>query len=98
MYERTTAGDYVYPVWADVLGWMITLSCVLWIPGLAVYHMTKTRDWKKLLRPTADWGSAAYRKSLGYTADGKLSESSEHIFSLLPCACCFRCTEVKDEQ
>lgn len=37
-YDRT----YVYPVWANVFGWMLTLSSILWIPGTAIYVLARS--------------------------------------------------------
>ncbi|XP_071446953.1 sodium-dependent dopamine transporter [Hetaerina americana] len=41
-YEPLTFGDYVYPVWANVLGWMIAGSSVMMIPGMAIYKIITT--------------------------------------------------------
>jgi len=55
-YSRTTMGSYTFPIWAEIVGWSITLSCMLWIPGVALYRVCITRNWRKLIQPTADWG------------------------------------------
>ena len=31
-YEKT----YVYPVWADVIGWLMVISAILFVPVLAI--------------------------------------------------------------
>lgn len=31
-YSPSYYGDYAYPVWADVLGWSISFSCILAVP------------------------------------------------------------------
>lgn len=36
MYEPLTYDQYEYPVWANVVGWMIALSSILCMPGLAI--------------------------------------------------------------
>ncbi|KAG8230248.1 hypothetical protein J437_LFUL009786 [Ladona fulva] len=41
-YEPLTYGDYVYPVWANVLGWLIAGSSVMMIPGVAIYKIIVT--------------------------------------------------------
>lgn len=38
-YEPSTYEDYSFPVWADVLGWMMTMSSVVAIPVVAVYQI-----------------------------------------------------------
>lgn len=34
-YDRNN----VYPVWANVLGWFLALSSMLWLPGTAIYKL-----------------------------------------------------------
>ncbi len=29
--------DYYYPMWADIIGWMILLSSFIWIPIMAIW-------------------------------------------------------------
>ena len=41
-FRRTQYGDYVFPCWADGLGWMLTLTSVLCIPAVAVYKLCTT--------------------------------------------------------
>ena len=41
-YEPLTYEDYVYPVWANVIGWLIALSSVAMIPGVAIYKIIIT--------------------------------------------------------
>ncbi|XP_013399591.1 sodium- and chloride-dependent glycine transporter 1 [Lingula anatina] len=62
--------DYVFPVWADVLGWMVSLTSPLMIPIVATVmiitarrdqryqHMTLWQIIKMLTRPTEAWGPA----------------------------------------
>lgn len=38
-YEPLTYEDYVYPGWANVLGWAIAGSSVLMIPAVAIYQI-----------------------------------------------------------
>ncbi|XP_035709046.1 sodium-dependent dopamine transporter [Folsomia candida] len=35
--------EYVYPQWANVLGWGITCSSIAWIPGMALYKLAVTK-------------------------------------------------------
>lgn len=39
-YQRLTYGsDYSYPLWADAIGILISLSSMIWIPLYAVYYV-----------------------------------------------------------
>ncbi|XP_058966080.2 sodium- and chloride-dependent GABA transporter 1-like [Pocillopora verrucosa] len=35
-------GDYKYPPWAEFIGWLIALSSMLFIPGVAIYNLYMT--------------------------------------------------------
>ncbi|KAL7035960.1 hypothetical protein ACKWTF_008639 [Chironomus riparius] len=48
--------DYVFPVWADTLGWMFGLSTLLPFVLFGAYTLVTTKDRKSLLQPTEDWG------------------------------------------
>lgn len=41
-YEPLTYEGYVYPVWANVLGWLIACSSIVMIPGMAFYKIMST--------------------------------------------------------
>lgn len=41
-YEPLTYEDYVYPPWANALGWTIAGSSVAMIPGMAIYKLIVT--------------------------------------------------------
>ena len=36
-----TKGDYVYPEWADAIGWIIAMVGILAVPVAAVYEIGK---------------------------------------------------------
>ena len=40
-YQRLKYEDYVYPGWAEAIGWMIALGSMLWIPGVALVKVIK---------------------------------------------------------
>ncbi|EFN61826.1 Sodium- and chloride-dependent glycine transporter 2 [Camponotus floridanus] len=42
-YEPVTYGSYIYPKWADVLGWVISMLPVLVIVGLAIGQLKEQR-------------------------------------------------------
>jgi len=57
-YERLEQGDYQFPIWSEYIGWMITLSCILWIPGMAVYIWhTSEKSFSELLLPAPGFDS-----------------------------------------
>ncbi|XP_045129508.1 sodium- and chloride-dependent glycine transporter 1-like [Portunus trituberculatus] len=65
-YSPTEYGPYKFPVWADVLGWLISFSCVLVVPIRACWLMAGKSGplWarvQQLCRPDADWGPARRR-------------------------------------
>jgi len=41
-YEPLSYEDYVYPVWANILGWLIACSSIIMIPGMAIYKISST--------------------------------------------------------
>ena len=36
-YSPARYGDYLFPAWADAMGWLMSLASVVWIPIVAVY-------------------------------------------------------------
>ncbi|XP_071539610.1 sodium- and chloride-dependent glycine transporter 2-like isoform X5 [Panulirus ornatus] len=60
-YSPSTYGTYQFPVWADVLGWLISFSCISVVPLRAVWLMAGKSGplWarvQQLCRPDAEWG------------------------------------------
>lgn len=43
-YERSTYGDYVFPVWADALGWILACLVIVPIVITALYRLYKEDD------------------------------------------------------
>jgi len=49
-YTPITMGDYQYPPWGEALGFMISLSSMLWVPGYAIYFLLTTKGtWSQVL-------------------------------------------------
>jgi len=49
-YTPITMGDYEYPPWGEALGFMISLSSMLWVPGYAIYFFLSTPgSWREVL-------------------------------------------------
>jgi solute carrier family 6 GABA transporter-like protein 1 len=43
--------DYEYPAWGEALGFLISLSSMIWVPGYAIYFMLTTPGtWREVLR------------------------------------------------
>jgi len=50
-YTPITMANYTYPVYGEALGFMISLSSVLWVPGYAIYFcVTNKGTWSQVLR------------------------------------------------
>jgi solute carrier family 6 amino acid transporter-like protein 5/7/9/14 len=47
---------YVFPFWADLIGWMFGLSTLLPLVIFAIYLLIVTKDRKTLFEPTENWG------------------------------------------
>lgn len=55
-WEGISVGDYIFPPWAEFLGWVVALSSILWVPGFAIYEYIKaegsfTERLRKILTP-----------------------------------------------
>lgn len=43
-YKSLTYGKtYIYPQWAEYIGFVISLSSMLWVPGYAIYYLLATK-------------------------------------------------------
>uniref|UniRef100_H2UF88 Transporter n=1 Tax=Takifugu rubripes TaxID=31033 RepID=H2UF88_TAKRU len=42
-YSPAHYGSYTYPVWADCVGWFISLASIVWIPLGAIHEMYKNK-------------------------------------------------------
>ncbi|CAH8622158.1 unnamed protein product [Dicrocoelium dendriticum] len=55
-YRSLQLGDYTYPLWANIIGWMLSGISMLAIPAVAVYQLCKTpgairERFRKLIQP-----------------------------------------------
>ncbi|CAD5117142.1 DgyrCDS5948 [Dimorphilus gyrociliatus] len=62
-FKRSRYDNYEFPVWAEVIGWMISFTSVASIPAAAIFLLsTKDKDKtflqrvRNLTKPTDDWG------------------------------------------
>ena len=50
-YTPITMDKYEYPPWGEALGFLISLSSMIWVPGYFVYYMLTTPGtWREVLR------------------------------------------------
>ena len=65
MYEPLTYDDYVYPTWANVVGWCLALSSMLCMPVGAVYGLLRAEGTFAEVRVPTTTGTV--RPPLTYT-------------------------------
>ena len=41
-WEPVKYGNVEYPMWAHVIGFLMSASSMMWIPGYAIYYLYKT--------------------------------------------------------
>ncbi|KAK2153810.1 hypothetical protein LSH36_285g03067 [Paralvinella palmiformis] len=69
-------GNYVYPWWVQLIGWIIASLSIIPIPVMAVYKIITTKGsvyqiFSTLLRPEQDWGPSSEE----YRVDYKVSHN-----------------------
>ncbi|XP_043282022.1 sodium-dependent dopamine transporter isoform X2 [Venturia canescens] len=79
-YQPLTYEDYVYPFWANVLGWMIASSSIAMIPGIAIYKIIVTpgnffQRMKILTTPWRDTVQGTTRTNISSVANGAVRKS-----------------------
>ncbi|KAJ1521895.1 hypothetical protein ONE63_002232 [Megalurothrips usitatus] len=88
-YEPLTYDDYVYPAWANVLGWVIAGSSVAMIPGVAAFKLATTPGtlWQRLCYLTTPWRDqqSAVNGGLSLAHDGAGSSPEEVRLRLMTC-------------
>lgn len=84
-YKPATYGHYVYPLWADAVGWIVGLLPVFVIFAVAFQQICKAPDSmglreriKYLVRPTAEWGPAG-RPCINLHAERYESENYDAV-------------------
>ncbi|CAG9815445.1 unnamed protein product [Phaedon cochleariae] len=82
-YEPLTYESYVYPAWANVLGWAIAGSSVIMIPIVAVYKIAVTPGSfsKRLKIVTTPWRDT---QVIGVQLNGLVESDSKEVRVALP--------------
>ncbi|CAD5111493.1 DgyrCDS801 [Dimorphilus gyrociliatus] len=73
-YSGAKFGSYIYPNWANGVGWCLTAIVVVLVPAYAIYFLVRLDERNLLeklkvsIRPTKDWGPRLNenRRAAGY--------------------------------
>lgn len=69
-FRAPTEGEYVYPSFANALGWLMVISSIIFIPGVMIYELIKA--WKTTNSPvqplSIDNGTPHYLRMLTYAS------------------------------
>jgi len=87
-HEGLTKGDYIYPAWANGIGWLIAMTAILAVPVVAIYQLGnafyKNKDdfhfpaiWTELTQPTETWRENAKKANLIEPVNGNDVEMKE---------------------
>ena len=104
-YTPSSYGKYAFPLWADTLGWLITMTSVAAIPMAAIIgvlkHGRREGSWietiKFLAKPADDWGPAIEKhRHIATTHDAHIPlNMSTHNVSANPNEVVVAITEVQ---
>jgi len=75
-YKGSSYDDYIFPAWANVLGWCITFSSVVCVPIVAIWKIFHEEGSlfsrvQKLMQPSEDWGPASSQHRLAECNTGE---------------------------
>ncbi|KAG8230301.1 hypothetical protein J437_LFUL008492 [Ladona fulva] len=70
-YEELNSGEYVYPSWSVPVGWILTMSSIMWIPIYIVYKIAITpgkfvERLVKVIKPEETPEEVAFRNASTY--------------------------------
>ncbi|XP_064620284.1 sodium-dependent dopamine transporter-like isoform X2 [Lineus longissimus] len=78
MYEPLSYDKYVYPWWANLLGWFMALSSMLCIPGVAIITLIREKGtfMERLRKSTTPWkDTRVYNRPVATSTDIHLLET-----------------------
>uniref|UniRef100_A0A1I8JIY4 Sodium-and chloride-dependent GABA transporter 2 n=1 Tax=Macrostomum lignano TaxID=282301 RepID=A0A1I8JIY4_9PLAT len=79
-HEPLSLGPYKYPAWANIVGWMLAASSIIWIPGVAVVQLCTTPgSFRERLRFLLTPQLGAGHQSNGCTERAKVADTEEDI-------------------
>jgi hypothetical protein len=60
-YKPLVVDDYIYPIWSNVLGWMLSVATLSTTVGWVIYSLVNTlcirkKSIKTLFKPSSKWG------------------------------------------
>ncbi|XP_052128941.1 sodium-dependent dopamine transporter [Frankliniella occidentalis] len=86
-YEPLTYENYIYPGWANVLGWLIAGSSVACIPGVAAFKILTTPGtfWQRICFLTTPWRDQQLAVNGGLAHDAAGSSPEEVRLRLMTC-------------
>ncbi|XP_072039408.1 sodium- and chloride-dependent glycine transporter 1-like [Amphiura filiformis] len=89
-YSKAYIGEYIYPDWAEALGWMLTLISFIVVPLYAIYGVFTQFDGpfekriRIMLKPAWDWGPLLdeNRITAGYKPyDTEMTQLTSHDYA-----------------
>ncbi|CAF1064494.1 unnamed protein product [Didymodactylos carnosus] len=65
-FKTPTEGDYVYPSFANALGWLMVAASIIFIPGVMIYELIKA--WNITRQPSDTDSMPHYLRTLKYVS------------------------------
>ena len=65
-YSPVRYGDYVYPNWADALGWLMAISSVIFIPAIMIKMIYKEDEASGIIGVRHYLWSSLYEQNYTY--------------------------------
>lgn len=80
-YKPSTYDKYTYPTWADVIGWLMALACVVAIPIVMVVKISGEKEGRNIWQVSYHYYSRAL-KIIGTSSFMPDSASECEVFDL----------------
>ena len=83
LFRKPTAGDYVYPGYANALGWLMVCSSLMFIPLVMIYELIKA--WRVTSHPQPQVRAfvVPQRSFVGIDCPYKIDERMPHYLRML---------------